>query len=188
MAIEIEIKLKVEDHEQVRRRLLDLGATRAGETFETNLFFDTAGQTLRRSDRGLRIRVNHDPQSGSDTYVVTYKGPRAAGPVKSREELEICVDHLNCAVALFERLGYTQTLKFEKRRETWRLDRCTVVLDQLPQLGCFVEVEGPSQEVVLEARDQIGLSAAQTMTASYAEMISQHLDKETPNLTTLAFS
>ena len=188
MPIEIDLKFKVDDHSVIRQRLQDAGAARTKETLETNIFFDTADRALRSTDRGLRIRRNRDVRSGSETLVVTYKGPRAAGPVKSREEIEMVVDDLSAAVAIFERIGYTQTLSFEKRRETWTLDQCTIELDQLPQLDTFVEIEGPTQEAVLKARNELNLTHVVMIAPSYAELVAQYLDKQDRRVSTLTFS
>jgi len=188
MPVEIEIKLKVDDLAIVRRRLEELRAARVKETLETNLFFDTADRSLRSSDRGLRVRRNRDIHSGKEKLIVTYKGPRAAGPVKSREEIEMSVDSLDAAAAIFARLGFAQVLSFEKKRETWTLDRCTIELDQLPQLGSFIEIEGPSQDDVLSAREKLGLTDVPLTTPTYAELVSHHLAGRGTLEATLSFA
>src|SRR6185436_7155127 len=117
MAVEIEIKLKVDDLATVRSRLKEIGAQRVGEVIETNIFFDTPDRGLLASDCGLRIRRKRDVTgSKKDELIITYKGARSEGPVKKREEIEVIVDRLDNATKLLERLGYTPNLRFEKRR------------------------------------------------------------------------
>ena len=82
-------------------------------------------------------------------------------------------------MAIFERLGYRVTLSFEKRRETWELDGCTVELDELPagiNGGTFAEVEGPTEDAVRQVVEKLGLAGEAQLKQSYSEMIANHLD------------
>jgi adenylate cyclase class IV len=48
-----------------------------------------------------------------------------------------------------------------------------VELDELPHLGCFVEIEGPDEQSVLAVRDRLGL-AGPGITKSYLAMLDAH--------------
>jgi predicted adenylyl cyclase CyaB len=177
MPLEIEIKLKVDDLPPVRERLKQLGAKRVGEALETNIFFDTADRALLGSDCGLRLRLSRDSASKSEKLRITYKGPRAEGPVKSREEIELGVDSMDAAVELLDRLGYTRMLTFEKRRETWTLEKnCSIELDTLPQIGSFVEIECKSEADVLRVREKLGLADVKPVVPTYADLVARHLN------------
>lgn len=173
MAMEIEAKVRVPSHDAVRQRLRALGATGGEVTHETNVFFDSPDGALRRSDRGLRIRTNRRP-SGT-TVELTCKGPKVASPdhVKSREEIEVQLpaDSAQAMTAVLTRLGYPPTLSFEKRRETWHLGTTEVVLDTLPRLGTFVEVEADDAASVRHVLEQLGLAAEPLVTESYIALI-----------------
>jgi adenylate cyclase class 2 len=120
---------------------------------------------------GLRLRRTRDATSGAETFTVTSKGPASAGSLKRRDELEFTVSDADAAARLFVRLGFQPDLSFEKRRETWELDGCHVELDELPRLGKFVEIEGPSEDVILRVRDKLGLTRAQLVRTSYIAMV-----------------
>jgi adenylate cyclase, class 2 len=171
MPTEIEVKMRVESHDAIRSRLSAAGGARRGVTEEVNTFFDSPLAELRKSDRGLRVRRNRR-QGQADELVVTYKGPKQQrGQYKVREEIEVGVTDQDSLVVLFERLGFGVTLRFEKTRETWELLGCTVELDDLPQLGRFVEVEGPDEASVRRAVEALGLAGVPTVKESYAELI-----------------
>ena len=89
MAHEIEAKLRVESHEPVRRRLQALGAGLLTRALETNHIFDDPDGSLRGRGYGLRIRSALDMATNEPYHTLTLKGPVAAGPFKSREELEV---------------------------------------------------------------------------------------------------
>jgi len=177
MPVEIEAKMAVEDLDSVRARLTELGAKRLGNYLETNIFFDQEDRSLLAADKGLRLRVKHDMDSGEDTHILTFKGPRHPGPLKSREEVELMVEGRAEAVKLLECLGYCQMLSFEKRRESFSIESCEVELDEMPLLGTYVEVEGPSEEAVMHVRQLLGLSDRPLIRAGYVSMLSSYLQE-----------
>lgn len=171
MPLEIEAKMAVPDLQAVRDRLTALGAEPAGRTLEMNTFFDTEDRSLLAADEGLRLRRNVSEATGADEHVITYKGPRQHGQLKSREEVELTVASSDDAARLLESLGFVRMLAFEKRRETWKLGGCSVELDELPHLGPFVEVEGPADEPVLAVREQLGLVDRPIVKSSYVALL-----------------
>ncbi|MGB7159550.1 MAG: class IV adenylate cyclase [Tepidisphaeraceae bacterium] len=185
MGTELEAKMQVHDHAPLRERLREHDATRVGAVMEFNTFFDTPDRALLTSDKGLRVRRACDFETGDERHVVTYKGPQQSGELKNREEIEIVADDGEQASLLLQRLGYAPTLSFEKRRETWRMGDCEVVLDELPQLGCFVEIEGPDEEAVLEVREALELDDRPLVKTSYIAMVDELL--KTTGATSLEF-
>jgi adenylate cyclase, class 2 len=177
MAVEIEAKMVVESHEPVRVRLREAGAELIGQFMETNVFLDTEDRSLLAADEGLRLRANKDVATGQSQYVLTYKGPRQVGPLKSREEVEVTVDNASQAVTILERLGYLTMIQFDKHRESYRLDDCRVELDEMPHLGFFVEIEGPSEASVMKVRERLELGNRPLQKASYASMLMSYLQE-----------
>jgi adenylate cyclase class 2 len=176
VGVEIEAKMKVESFEPVRARLVELSAIRVGIVLETNRFFDTPDHALRSGDRGLRLRSNRSLETGRIGHIVTYKGPRQPGALKCREERECVVEDSAAAAGIFEALGYAAELSFEKRRESWKLNDCRIELDELPLLGLFVEIEGPSEAAVDAARARLKLQHCAPLQESYIAMLMQHLN------------
>ena len=95
--------------------------------------------------------------------------------MKSREETELTVADARDATRLLEQLGFRRTLSFQKRRETWKLGGCKVELDELPHLGCFVEVEGPDEATVMKVREELGLAGRPMSKTSYIAMLQGYL-------------
>ncbi len=188
MAVEIEAKMSVDSFDPVRSRLREAGAKPLGEHFEVNMFFDTEDRSLLAADEGLRLRLERDASSGRERHIVTWKGPRQMGALKSREEIELEVGGADAAVRLLERLGYLRTLSFEKRRESWNLGGCRVELDEVPHLGRFVEVEGPDEKTVLAVRERLGLSARPIMKGSYISMLMSYLQERGQTTKSVTFA
>jgi adenylate cyclase class 2 len=177
MGVEIEAKMRVADLAEMRRRLKAAGGTRAGELEETNTFFDDPQRALQRADKGLRLRANRNVKTGKTEYIVTFKGPRQAATVKTRQELEFSVSDPENAAEVFAALGYKATISFHKRRQSWKLLGCKVELDELPQLGTFIEIEGPSAAKVMACRKKLGLGEEPMIAESYAAMVANQKKK-----------
>jgi adenylate cyclase class 2 len=171
MAVEIEAKLKVPSHDPTRQKLRELGATSAGTQLEINTFFDTADRSLLAADKGLRLRVTRHLDTGAEQSIVTFKGPRQPGALKSREESETHVSNPDCMMQIFRALGYEQVLTFEKKRESWHVDDCHVELDEVPHLGTFVEIEGPSEAAVSAVQEKLELASSSPLKGSYVGML-----------------
>ena len=165
MPDEIEAKLKVDNHDAVRAALVAAGATRVSKVREVNTYYACSDP-----DVGLRTRLETD-EAGNARGRVTFKGPRKASKYKSREEIEFDAGDTDAAGRLLERLGHCVALRFEKDRETFTLGDCEIVLDTLPHLGHFVEVEGPSEQSVSDVLAQLGLAERETLQQGYASML-----------------
>lgn len=179
MARELEAKFRVADAAALRRRLDAEGAPHVSTMHETNLILDAAARQLLGRGCGLRIRVAQPlDDCGSRRVTLTFKGPRDpalhARGIKAREELETEVADDAVLLALFAQLGFKPVLCYEKRRETWRLGDAEIVLDELPQLGWFVEIEAPDAAALESVRRQLGLDQATAVPETYPELTARH--------------
>ncbi|HMB95289.1 MAG TPA: class IV adenylate cyclase [Tepidisphaeraceae bacterium] len=177
MPVEIEAKMKVADHAPVRNRLQECGAHRQSSVLETNTFFDTPDRSLLAKDQGLRLRHQRDVQSHEEKSIITFKGPRQRGLTKNREEKEVVVGDPQDAIALLEAIGFSCIVSFQKKRETWLLEGCEIELDELPYLGTFVEIEGPSEQVILRVREILNLANEPMINAGYIALLMKHLQE-----------
>lgn len=177
MGLEIEAKMRLRDTAAFERKLLELGAVRGPVIFEINTFFDTPVGTLKSADRGLRIRIEREIDTGHTRVAITHKGPRAHGVLKSRMEHELVAADAEAASELLQALGYIAVLSFEKRRRRWLLNDCHVEIDQLPHLGEFVEIEGPTEDLVMMVREKLGLTHEPLIKSSYIAMLMSHLSE-----------
>ena len=188
MALEIEAKLRTDSHEDIRAALIDCGAKRLGTVLETNRIYDLPDHSLRRRGRALRLRttrsITSSPQDDTSVAPVadlpdgvaalTAKGPATAGPLKSREEVEIIVEDAQTTHRLLVLAGFAEVFRFQKRRQSWRLDDCLVELDTLPLIGKFVEIEGPTVEAIANIQQRIGLGLARHVPTSYISLLQLH--------------
>lgn len=156
---EIELKFAVADLAALRQRLAEAGALKQDTVFEENIVFDEPSGRLAAHEQLLRVRADR-------RAVVTFKAPRAGDPrFKVREELEFEVSDAAAACALFVRLGFTRTRRYQKRRQTWQLGEAVVALDELP-FGTYCEIEG-APAAIARAAAALGLDLRQGLTQNY---------------------
>ena len=169
MFTEIEAKLRVDSLQQVADLLVECGAEFETEQLQTDYYFDNVERTLTKADNCLRIR--RQIAGGAEKIILTFKGPKAKTQLKRRDEIEIAIDDIDAGVKMMESLDYKRVLVLQKRRQLWKLDNCEVALDELPVLGKFVEIEGPSEENIREVQSKLGLAELEHIRESYAELI-----------------
>jgi len=174
MGVEIEAKFRVDDPRQMRRKLQAAGARRLGTALEHNTYFDTPDQALRKADSGLRIRVT-EAADGSRRAALTYKGPRREGELKIRQEEETQIASARAATAILAGLGYRPTLAFQKRRESFELAAARVELDELPEMGFFLEIEADDEADVRRVRGMLGLDDQAAIPTPYVALVARHL-------------
>ncbi len=194
MPREIEMKFRIVDSATLRAALRESGATPQARRFEINRMFDTPAGDLRRRDCGLRLRTEYDltaigddapPPAGASTF--TYKGPRDSGPVKSREEIETAVADADALVQMLGRLGYRETVRYEKQRELLQLEGGEVCLDHLPRFGCYAEIEGPDAHTVTRIARRLGLDPDLAIRTTYVELAAEQGDTTRDGVRVLRF-
>ncbi|MHC4123543.1 MAG: class IV adenylate cyclase [Planctomycetota bacterium] len=172
MFIEIEAKIKVDSVEPISKAIEASGAEFSCEMVQKDSYFDKDSR-LKKGDRALRLRVSLCGENKK--CVLAYKGPSQKSEFKKRQEIEIEVSNSESTEELLKAIGYEKVLTFEKKRKVWQLDGCEVVLDELPLLGYFVEIEGPDAAVIAQVQKKVGLADLTHIRQSYADLIENKL-------------
>ncbi|MEN6307292.1 MAG: class IV adenylate cyclase [Anaerohalosphaeraceae bacterium] len=175
MSLEIEAKIRVADLKTIAERLTALHAALKDTVQEDDIYFDNVSIELIQRDCGLRLRKRLSDKQPPQ-IVLTYKGPRQKSAFKSRSEYQIQVQDGDTLVTIFEHLGFRESLRVIKTRQLWQLGECEICLDEVYQLGLFVEVEGPSETAIQSILDKLGLNPANHISDGYARMMAARLN------------
>ena len=163
MPVEIEKKYRLTAAERnvVVSALSNANAEFVGEEFEENIIF--TGGNLDIKHAILRLRRTEL------ATILTYK-ERLPGPagIKHQIEHETRVEDLETALQIFEALGFTRSLVYEKQRRTYRLNDAEIVLDKLP-FGLYMEIEG-SVEDIESAEKLLGLENVEVVNETYPQL------------------
>lgn len=169
MAFECEAKIRVADFTPLRERLSRLGADDHGTRLERNYVLDNAKRALKR--RGVLLRIRN---TGGPGALLTVKNPVEGGEFKTREEIETRADDTDSLLRQFRALGYRVDWIYEKVRQSWRWGKCEIVLDQCPEIGLFVEIEGNPDDIRAAAAE-LGLNADDHIADNYLGLWAKYL-------------
>ena len=155
--MEAESKYRVPDVEATRARLQEIGAVFLRLERHRDTYLRHPSRDFRSTDEVLRIReVDGSP-------FITYKGPRFAGPIKIRPEIELpmVAGTMEDWLKIWGHLGFVVALTVPKTREVYHLEfagrSLTITLDQIESLGAFTEIERivNSQSEIEQAQSDI---------------------------------
>ncbi len=149
-----------------------VGDERPSESFERGADERFCGNSRPGPDE----RLSTAPPTRGDATTLTVKGPAVAGPLKSREEIEITLDDAESGLRMLELMGFDEVVRFAKRRESWSLDDCRVELDTLPLIGTFVEIEGPDVEAISRVQQRLGLGSLAHFPMSYISLLQSYCE------------
>jgi adenylate cyclase, class 2 len=165
--LEREVKLRFETAEAARVAVLATGATPVhGRRLQEDSLLDTTAEDLHRRRSALRVRVD------GGRSLLTFKGPVQPARVKVREELETVVSDGHLLLHLFEELGFQVWFRYQKYREEFSVDDCTVAIDETP-VGVFVEIEGDEAGIDRVAQ-RLGRGPADYVLESYRGLFVQY--------------
>ena len=168
---EVERKFRVDDLENIRSRLLDQGAVgfSIGNS-ETDSFFDLKDKRLAENNQFQILRQ----MSPSGRVLWISKGP-------GRDEcVAMDLSDFDKARSMLLSLGYKETLQIRKQRDIYFIDEFHATLDQVAELGTFVELavmsDNKSELPALRKRvqdmaNQLGLQEYTEETSSYRQML-----------------
>jgi adenylate cyclase class 2 len=177
--LEIEMKFRVADFAPIKTILAEWRARPDEAVDEADHYFNAPDRDFARTDEALRLR-----RIGANNRV-TYKGPKQAGPTKTRTEIEVSLE--NGAEAaddfcrLLTHLGYSAVTIVRKKRLVYHFTTTgfplQICLDDVENLGRFVEVEivateenkDQAQAVLQQMAADLGLENAERR--SYLEMV-----------------
>ncbi len=188
MAIETEVKIRLTDIPDFRRRLASLDPMPLSERhFEDNFVFDFPDGRLRSQGCLLRVRKTE----GKDT--VTFKGPPLPSQrFKSREELETQVESAEELLQIFALTGLTLWFRYQKYREEYSilvsggpLGSLSLALDITP-IGNYVELEG-SEEGIREIAARLGFDESRFLRDSYYALFLLHCTERGETLESMVF-
>lgn len=169
--MEIEVKVKA-DLKEVEKRLVEEGANFVNEERQIDTYYNAPHRDFAETDEALRLR------SVGRKNMLTYKGPRLDALSKSRREITLSVSR-GPTEALLNSLGFSKFGQVLKARRNYVLGDLLVSLDNVENLGTFVEIEAVGEErdfkfhekSVVELLRKLGFRETEIIRDSYLELI-----------------
>ncbi len=165
MQYEVEQKYPLEDFQPLESRLQAMGATIEPAIVQIDRYFSHPARDFVATDEAFRIR-SIGPENR-----ITYKGPKIDQTTKTRREIELPLPPGTSMAGDYEELldvlGFLPVATVRKHRREATLDwhghRLSIALDDVDDVGRFVELEIVANED--------GLDAARTALRQVAEQL-----------------
>jgi predicted adenylyl cyclase CyaB len=153
--MEYEVKFRIEDKKDILGKLKELNAEDLGEEKQVDVY-------LGLGEKGVRIR-----KLGKEGIITVKELVDKNITAKVREELETRVSDVDNLIKIFEGLGFREVKRKEKIRHAFKLDKMFVLIDRLPFMGCFVELEATSEAALKRMTKKLGFDYKQAIGNSY---------------------
>lgn len=148
MQSEIEAKFLNVQHDEIRAKLTELGAT-CVQPMRLMRRVTIENDSLVEKNAFVRVRDE------GDRVTMTYKQFDSLS-VDGAKEIEIVVSDFDTAVRLLDAAGLPSQSFQESKRETWQLGEVEIVLDEWPWLKPYIEIEAGSEVLVRDTAKQLG--------------------------------
>lgn len=173
MLNETELKLRLESEDELNRVLswCEENLGQASKLEQRDEYYDTATEALRKQDLSLRLR------NTNGKVLIAMKSPRVflTETVHDRIELEFTAADPDEVLKTITHCGLSATAITEKHRWKFQQDDFKVLVDKLPFIGCFVEIEAPTVQRINEVVNMLGLSLDDGVNKNYSELLEEKL-------------
>lgn len=169
--LEVELKFHLRDETAVRAELARFEIDWHAPEQQVDCYFNHPARDFAQTDEAVRLRRM------GDENVITYKGPKLDAATKTRREIELPIspgeDGLKKFGELLEVLSFRRVAEVRKTRTkgkfTWQGWSVEVALDQVENVGSFVELEIQSEESELPKAREAILALAQQLSLTQQE-------------------
>ncbi|MCR5026750.1 MAG: class IV adenylate cyclase [Methanobrevibacter sp.] len=137
--IEVEVKAKIDNFEDMEKKLKNLGAIKSKKEFQEDIYFNSPIVDFAKTDEALRIRTT--TENKNNNIFITYKGPKIDPKSKTREEIEITIEDSEKCSKIFEHLGFKKVRSVRKNRQYYTYENFEISLDDIDGLEPYMEIE-----------------------------------------------
>ena len=184
MAIETEIKARIQDPQAVKNKLSVLGAYLYSYT-KNDVYW------IFPLNPALRLRIRHQEKSFPDgtseqNTVVTYKIREFHGEMEVNNENEFAVSNSTVFEKILSQLGMAAEIRKEKQGQAWKLSaentEILAELSMVKNLGHFLELEilndscdeqklTQTCKLLLDQLEALGINRTSIETRSYSDLL-----------------
>ena len=182
---EIEIKLPVNNLNQVKEQLLGKGFQEEATVRECDMYYNSVYHDVKQRGEALRIRKSTNLVTGQSQAQINFKGKKIDSISMSRQEYETLVENPEAMEEILIALDFRPVSGVQKTRCCLKRGKMTVCLDQVNDLGDFLELEMIASEKAMGEEylkimegllTELGLSMKDTVRTSYLSMLAGERD------------
>lgn len=169
MLYETEVKIRLGSEERLSSVItLCTRLYGAGEDLlQTDEYFDTPEENLKLEDLTLRLRTIN----GILQVALKSSRVRITETIHKRIELEFTAADEREVREQIAKQGLIATAVYEKRRWRFKTDDSKIVIDKLPFIGTFVEVEAATPKRINKILNLLNLPSDDAVIYNYTELL-----------------
>lgn len=171
-APEIETKILEINKTEVVEKLQALGAELLFEGVMRATYFDFEDESLQKSNRLLRLRME------GDNKVLVFKKVSREEGIRDNVETSVNISDFDGVATIFKELGLKENFFQEKFRTEYKIGGLKVAIDtykgRLAHIPTFLEIEGHNASEVKEFAIKLGFSPEHFVNWSTKELVEHY--------------
>ena len=182
---EIEIKLPVKNPDDVKEQLRSNGFQEEAVIRECDMYYNSLYHDVKKLGEALRIRKSTNLFTGKLQAQINFKGKKIDDVSMSRQEYETLVENPETMEKILIALEFKPVAGVQKTRCYMKRGNMTACLDQVDNLGYFLELEMIASEESMREQylqtmetfiNELGFSMEDTVNTSYLSMLAGEND------------
>jgi adenylate cyclase class 2 len=150
---EIEVKVKIDNLPAIKKKLEKLGCTLSEPLHQNDTMY------IRKGEKYTEVNEKHIPvlrvRQENEKVILNMKVNRTTELDFIEEEVDINPEEKPNLERMLAHLGYVEALKLAKTRIKCRYKGYEICLDEVKQLGSFIEVEKLSDEEAVKVQEEL---------------------------------
>ncbi|MDK2948880.1 MAG: adenylate cyclase, class 2 [Patescibacteria group bacterium] len=158
MEKEIEVKFKIDNFDDIKTKLINLGVS-FGERYKQKTYGFFSNDSM---EKGIFPRIRDE----KDDIVLTVKvRPKEESNYFERTEYSMKIQSVKEGEDILKALGFNDVRVFEKTRQDGEVLNTKIALDKL-YFGYFIEIEGEKEDIE-NVINELGLENKERITKAY---------------------
>ena len=173
---EIETRIVDIDVDDVRFKMLSVGATKVKQENQINNIYDFEDRRLLKEKGYARIRIVKDELNNKDVYFMTTKKLLSQDKYKVMSENEVTISDAQEGANIFTSLGLKLFESIKKYRESYKYKNTLVEIDINEKSFCpfpYIEIETSVEEELKEVVSILGYTMKDTTSKTIYQILEE---------------
>lgn len=157
--MEIEIKAKFDDKEKIKESLNSIGANQEKTKHQIDEYYNHPSRDTRETKEYIRLRYNYGENKGIFAHHINISDG-------VNKEFEVPIEDVKTFKEILNGLNFPLLGVIDKKRETYKFNKFIITIDEVKDIGNFIEIEVDGEESEIEEKkaqciellEKIGLS------------------------------
>jgi len=154
--MEIEIKAKFTDKEKIKIKLAELGAEKEKEKHQIDEYYNHPSKDTKQTNEYIRLRYKHGGEQGIFAHHINISDG-------VNKEFEVKIDDVDTFKQILKNFDFPLLGTIDKKRETFKVNDFTITIDEVKNIGNFIEIETFGEEDEIEAKKTKCLELLETL-------------------------